>query len=73
MSNKNKKTRKKLTWINDLNHQHQKALSRAVDKMQVVPLGPKRVKLLESNDYKSKWKDIQHKVNNQQEGIRNIK
>ena len=39
--------------------------------MQVVPLGPKRVKLSEFNDYKSNWKDVQHEVNNQLEGIQN--
>ena len=40
--------------------------------MQVVPLGPKRVKLSEFNDCK-KWKDVQHKVNNQREGIQKRK
>ena len=39
--------------------------------MQVVPLGPKRVKLSELNDFKNNWKDVQHKVNNQQEGTNN--
>ena len=39
--------------------------------MQVVPLGPKRVILSEINDYKSNWKDVQHKVNNEKEGIQN--
>ena len=41
--------------------------------MQVVPLGPNRVGLSEFNDYKNNWKDAQHKVNNQQEGIQNWK
>ena len=59
------------TWINDSNHEHQKELSKVVNKMQVVPLGPKRVKLSELNDYKSNWQDVQHKVNNQREGIEN--
>ena len=68
MFNKNIKIGKKSTWINDLNQQHQKELSKVVNKMQVFPLGPKRVKLLEINDYKSKWKDVQYKVNNQREG-----
>ena len=71
MSNKNKQTRKNSTWINDLNHQHQKELTRVVNKMQVVLFGPKRVKLSEINDYKNNWKDVQHKVSNQQEGIQN--
>ena len=35
--------------------------------MQVVPLGPKIVQISEFNDYKSNWKDVQHKVNNKQE------
>ena len=39
--------------------------------MQVVSLGPKRVKISEINDYKNNWKDVQHKVNNQREGIQN--
>ena len=60
MSNKNKKTWKNSIWINDLNHEHQKELSKIVDKMQVVPLGPKRVKLSECNDYKNSWKKIQN-------------
>ena len=41
--------------------------------MQVVPLGPKRVKLSEFNDYKNIWKDVQHKLTNQLEGIQNWK
>ena len=73
MFNKNIKIGKKSTWINDLNHQHQKELSRVVDKMQVVPLGPKRVKLSEFNDYNDNWKEVQHKVNSLQEDIRNKK
>ena len=36
MSNMNKKTGKKSTWINDLNHEHKKELSKVVDKMQIV-------------------------------------
>ena len=35
--------------------------------MQVLPLGPKRVKLSEIHDYKSYWQHVQPKVNNQQE------
>ena len=38
--------------------------------MQVVPLGPKRVQLSELTDYKTNWQDVQHKVNNQQEGTK---
>ena len=64
-----KRPGKNSTWINDLYHEHQKELSKVVDKMQVVPLGPKRVKLSEINDYKSNWQDVQHKVTNQQQGI----
>ena len=41
--------------------------------MQGVPLGPKRVKLSESNDYENNGKDVQHKVNSRQEGIQNWK
>ena len=68
-----KRPGKKSRWINDLNHQHQKELSRVLDKMQVVPLGTTRVKLSESTDYKNNQKDVQHKVNNEQEGILNWK
>ena len=64
---------KNSTWINDINHQHQNELSRVVDKMQVVPLGPKRVKLSECIDYKNSWKHVEHIVNNQHEGIQNWK
>ena len=71
MSNKKKGPGKNSTWINDLNHEHQKELSKVVNKMQVVPLGPKRVKLSEFNDYKNNWKDVQYKVTNEQEGNRN--
>ena len=39
--------------------------------MQVVPLGPKRFKLSDINDYKSNCQDIQYKVNNQREGTKN--
>ena len=53
-----KRPGKSSTWINDLNHQHQKELSKIVGKMQVVQLGPKRVKLSEFNDYKNSWKDV---------------
>ena len=53
MSNKNKKIWKNSTWINDLNHEHQKEISKVVVKMEVVPLGPKRVKLSEINDFKT--------------------
>ena len=60
---------KNSTRINDLNHQHQKELSRVVDKMQVVPLGSKRVKLSECIDHKNSWKHVEHRVNNQKEGI----
>ena len=35
--------------------------------MQVVPLGPKRVKLSEINDYKSSWQHVQPKVSNKWE------
>ena len=35
--------------------------------MQVVPLGPKKVKLSEFNDHKSNWQHVQPKVNNQRE------
>ena len=31
--------------------------------MQVVPLGPKRVKLSEINNSKRNWKDVQPKAN----------
>ena len=59
-----KRPRRNLTWINDLNYEHQKELSKEVDKMQVVPLGPKRVKLSEINNFKRNWQDVQPKVNN---------
>ena len=62
-----KRPGKNSTWIKDLSYEHQKDLSKVVNKMQVIPLGPKRVKLSENNNYKSNWQDIQHKVNNQQE------
>ena len=52
------------TWINDLNHEHQKKLSKVVDKMQVIPLGPQRVKFPEIDNFQSNWQDVQHKVNN---------
>ena len=39
--------------------------------MQVVPLGPKRVKLSECNDYKSNWQDVQHEINDQREETKN--
>ena len=52
---------KNSTWIYDLNHQHQKELSKVVNKIQDVPLVPKRVKLSEYNDYKNSWKHVQHK------------
>ena len=64
-----KRPGKNSTWINDLNYQHQKELSRVVNKVLIVPLGPKWVKLSEFNDYLNNWKDVQHKVNNWQEGI----
>ena len=35
--------------------------------MQVVPLGPTKVILLEIKDYKSNWQHVQSQVNNQQE------
>ena len=35
--------------------------------MQVVPLGPKRDKLSEINDFKSNWQHVQPKVNNKRE------
>ena len=57
-----KRPEKNSTWISDLNHQHQKDLSKVVSKMKVVPLGPKRIKLSEFNDNKNNWKDVQHKV-----------
>ena len=59
------------TWINDLNHEHQKEFSKVFDKIQVVPLGPKRFKLSQINDYKSIWQDVQYKVNNQREETKN--
>ena len=68
-----KRPGKNSTWINDLNHQHQKELSKVVNKMQVVPLGPKRVKLSDFNDYKDNQNDVQHKVYSQQKEIRNRK
>ena len=71
MSDKNKKTGNNSTLINDLNHENQKELSKVVNKMQVVPLDPKRVKLSEINDYKIKWQDVQQKVHGQQEGTKN--
>ena len=43
---------KNSTWTNGFNHGHLKELSKVVDKMQVVPLGPKRVKLSQIKDYK---------------------
>ena len=64
-----KRPGKSSTWINNLNHKHQNELSKVVGKMQVIQLGPKRVKLSDFNDYKNSWEDVQHKVNNQQEGI----
>ena len=69
MSNKNKKTWKYSTWINDLHHEYKKEVSKVVDKMQVVPLGRKRVKLSEINDYRGNWQHGQHKVNNQRERV----
>ena len=63
MSNKNKKIWKKSSWIKDVNHKHKDKLSRIVDKMQVVPLGPKRVKLSEINNFKSNWQNVQRVVN----------
>ena len=67
MSNKSKKTWKNSTWIDDLNDEHKKEVSKVVDKIQFVPLGPKRVKLSEIHDNKSNWQYVQPKVNNQRE------
>ena len=64
---KTKKTGKKPTWYNDLNHKHKEELSTVVHKIQVVPLSPKRGKLSETNNFKSSWQYVQHKVNNQRE------
>ena len=35
--------------------------------MQVVPLGPMRVKLSDINNFNSNWQHVPHKVNNQRE------
>ena len=35
--------------------------------MKVVPLGPRRGKLLESKDYNCNWQHVQPKVNNKRE------
>ena len=67
MSNKKKRPGKNSTWINDLNHEHQKELSKVVNKTQVVPLGPKRVTLQWIKDFKSNWQHVHPKVNNQRE------
>ena len=66
-----KRPEKNSTWINDLNHQQQKGLSKVVDKMQVVSRGLKRLKLSEINDYKNNWQNVKHKVNNQREETKN--
>ena len=58
---------KNSTWLNDLNHDHQKELSKVANKMEVVPLGPKRVNFSEINDYKSNWQHVHPKVNDQRE------
>ena len=54
-----KRSRKNSACINDLNHEHQKELSKVVNKMQVVPLGSRRAKLSEIKDYKSNWQHVQ--------------
>ena len=53
------------TWINELNQEHQKELSKAVGKMEVVPLGQKIDKLSQIKDYKSSWQHVQPQVNYQ--------
>ena len=45
-----KRPGKNSIWINDLDHEHQKEPSKVDNKMQVVPLGPNRVKLSEIKD-----------------------
>ena len=35
--------------------------------MQVVPLGPRRVKLSEINNFKKNWKHVQPKASNKRE------
>ena len=61
------------TWINDLNDEDKKQIYKVQDKMKMVPLGSKRVKLSEVNNYKSKQKERKDKmklipqVNNQEE------
>ena len=37
--------------------------------MEVVPLGPKRVKLSQNKDYRSNWQDVQPQLNNQKADI----
>ena len=57
------------TWINKLNTEHQKEQSKVVDKMEVLPLDQKRVKLSQIMECKSIWQHIEPQVNNQKAEI----
>ena len=64
-----KRPGKNSTRHDDLNTEHQKELSKVVHKMEVVPLGPKRVKLSQIKDYKSNWQHIEPQANDEKEEI----
>ena len=50
------------TWINDLFPEYQKEMSKVVNRMKIISLGPKRVKLSQFNDYNSNWQILKYMI-----------